>query len=960
VTAIAETVDRLLPQLPDPRTAQLLFDRLISENGSLERTFESDLGLLSDVLTIAAWSPLLATTLENNPQYVAWLQRERRVTRVRTREELGESLGRFALVNSQLNPHVMLARFRRRELLRIYLHDIRRTHTIVETTDEISSLADSILEYALKLCRQELDNRYGAPQSIDTQSRISGADFCIVALGKLGSCELNYASDIDLMFLFSEDGRTAVGGSRGQISNREYFGKLAQRLLRLIAESTGEGASYRIDVRLRPHGRHGALACSLVETLSYYESTAQDWELQALIRSRAAAGSKDLFAHFVESVEHRVYRSGISVADALENVRTAKSKIDIQRERSQKGFNVKLGHGGIREIEFIAQALQLAFGGDDAWLRTAHTLITLGRLAERDLISEREHSQLSDAYRFLRTLEHRLQMEHGLQTHTLPSEPSRRELIAKRMNFAGAEALAQFEAALTLHTENVHAVFARVFGGTVTGGMPTPRPALVSDTPLDRVFEVAAMAARVFTGHSRNEGDEYAVTRTSELFELEIAACANVQRALSSLERIASAFDKDIGTQPVNEHRLATLVRLIGASEFFAEIISGRPSLIHALPVSGRPTVPHDYAKELTDAIVAQNCFADELAALRLKWSELLIEIGAHDATNALDRAEVNRLLTKLASGAVDAGLLLAKREFERHHEALLEKPRVAMLGLGRLGSGGMDYGSDLDLIVVYEPAMPNLVNGLTQEQVYARLIEYFVSALSSVTREGVLYRVDLRLRPDGQKGPLAISSTAFLNYIEKRASIWEWLAYVKLRAAAGELEFGREIETKARARIYEAAGAIDVHQLAAETRRVRDRLQKAKAPRRHAGLNIKHGIGGMLDVYFAVRYLQLRDNVPDDGEDRTTRGMLERLRDAGSMDKEDFQRMFAGYGLLRSVDHQLRLIIGRSAIVPSADAPAFADIAYRLGYPTAEQLHNDLIVQMKHIRRSYDCIVST
>ena len=446
MTSLAEIVARLLVQLPDQRTAQLLFDRLIAENKSLERTFQRDSGLLSDVLTIAAWSPLLATTLENNPDYVTWLQRERAVTRVRTREELGESLGRFALINSQLNSHVMLARFRRRELLRTYLHDIRRTRTIVETTDELSSLADAILEYSLKLCRQELDNGYGSPQAIDAQGRISSAEFCVVALGKLGSRELNYASDIDLIFLFSEDGNTSAGGAGGPVSNREFFVRLAERLLRLVGEPTGEGASYRIDARLRPYGREGALAASLSEAVNYYQRAAQDWELQALIRARSSAGEPGVFSRFAELTEQRVYRSNVSVAEALRSVREAKETIDIQHERPEKGFNVKLGRGGIREIEFIAQALQLAYGGDDPWLRTQHTLVTLGRLAERNLISEREHSQISDAYHFLRALEHRLQMEHGLQTHALPLEPARRELVAKRMNYFGADALAEFEA----------------------------------------------------------------------------------------------------------------------------------------------------------------------------------------------------------------------------------------------------------------------------------------------------------------------------------------------------------------------------------------------------------------------------------------------------------------------------------------------------------------------------------
>ena len=959
MTTLAETVSRLLLPLPDARAAQLLFDRLLAGHASLERTFQRDPGLLSDVLTIAAWSPLLATTLENNPEYVTWLQRERKDARVRTREELGESLGRFALINSQLNSHIMLARFRRRELLRTYLHDIRRTRTIVETTDELSSLADAILEYGLKLCRQELDNRHGSPQVVDAQGRISTAEFCVVALGKLGSLELNYASDIDLIFLFSDEGTTAAGGTRGQITNREYFVKLAERLLRLVGEPTGEGASYRIDARLRPHGREGALACSVAEAVNYYQQRAADWELQTLIRARSAAGSMKPFSRFVGSVEDNVFRPNISVAQALGSVREAKQKIDIQHERSEKGFNVKLGRGGIREIEFIAQALELAFGGDDPWLRTAHTLVTLGRLAERNLISEREHSQLSDAYHFLRALEHRLQMEHGLQTHSVPIEAAKRELAARRMNFTGDNALPEFEAALKNHTDNVQAVFARVFAGATSKELPTPRPALIDDTTDDRAAEVARTAARLFSIKPGLRPDDDCSVGLTELLEHELAGSPNGARAMSFLSRIAAAFEKDKEATPVKPEQLATLIRLSSASEFFGEMIASRPSLIYSLPCGEQPLSQRDGESELRDAVAAQTSFADELTALRLKWSELLIEIGARDAAGTEDLAEINRALTELARGAANAALLAARRELERRHGTLGREPRIAILGLGRLGSGGMDYGSDLDVVVVYDAAAGLMVNGLTQEEAYARLTEYFVAALSSITREGVLYRVDLRLRPDGQKGPLATSSATFMNYLEKRAAVWEWLAYVKLRAAAGDVEFGSAIEMAARERIHELARQVDVRELAAETRRVRDRLQQAKAPRRHADLNIKHGAGGMLDVYFAARYLQLRDNVPDDGEDRTTRRVLQRLREVGAIAEENFQRMFTGYRLLRQVDHQLRLIVGRSATVPSHDATAFIEIASRLGYSTAKDLRDELVERMKNIRLAYDDIVT-
>src|SRR5438093_9008100 len=236
-------IEHLLRQLPESHAAQLLFNRLTDGHDVMLRLFQREPGLLSDVLAIAAWSPLLATTLEQNPDYVTWLQRERVSTRVRTREEMGESLARFALTNSQSDPHVVLARFRRRELLRTYLHDIRRSRTIVETTEELSNLADAILDYALKLSRQQLDNRFGAPQATDAQGRIIPAEFCIMALGKLGSFELNYSSDIDLVFLYSENGMTSAGGADGQLTNREYFVKLGERLMRFVSAQTGEGAA---------------------------------------------------------------------------------------------------------------------------------------------------------------------------------------------------------------------------------------------------------------------------------------------------------------------------------------------------------------------------------------------------------------------------------------------------------------------------------------------------------------------------------------------------------------------------------------------------------------------------------------------------------------------------------------------------------------------------------------------
>ncbi|HEY0384868.1 MAG TPA: hypothetical protein VGC64_02600, partial [Pyrinomonadaceae bacterium] len=844
-------IESLVRDLPDRTGARLFFERLQAEHPRAVKTLRRDQGLLSDVLALAAWSQHLGTTLVQHPDYLSWLARERGQTRVKTREEFGESLARFSLTNSQLDPQVLLARFRRRELLRIYLHDIRRTSTLIETTEQLSNLADAVLEHALSLARQDLDNRYGAPQCTDERGRTRTASFCIVALGKLGSLELNYASDIDLLFLYSDDGLTTGSGTRGETTNRQYFVKLAETVARLVGHPAGEGAAYRVDLRLRPYGRDGSLASSLDEAVRYYCESAQDWELQALIRSRAAAGSAQLYASFHARVLHRIYRTEETLAHALAQVKLAKQKIDRQHTSASLGFNVKLGRGGIREIEFIAQALQLARGGHDSWLRAAHTLISLGRLADRHFITERERTELSDAYMFLRALEHRLQMEHGLQTHSVPDDAAARALVARRLYFQGDEALPHFDRALQLHTSKVRAAYDRVFG-KVDQNPPDERddksvddtPSLSDETGLVGAHLLVARQpdtraiASVFAEHSLtgSAGQSTLVEAFEESLCESARVSLNPRRALQLAGRIASSLDKSTIREPLSVEKLGALVSLCGVSEYFGEMLASNPALMAALPegVAGAPL--RDYRALLRRAVETEQSFRAELSALRRAWASLLIEIGAEDAASRISMRESNRRQTELASASLDAGCLIACRELARRFQQLEREPQVAVLGLGRLGGGGMDYGSDLDVVLVYDETQPVPLAGLNQLEVYARFSELVVAALSSLTRDGSLYRVDLRLRPDGRNGPTCSGASAFTRYLQERAAPWEWLAYVKLRAVAGDLALGSRVEQEARSIIHRAARAIDAGALRAETRRVRERLEQERARSKRRG----------------------------------------------------------------------------------------------------------------------------
>ncbi len=948
-------IEKLITELPDREAARRFLDALAEKHAAAYEKLKKNAGLLSDVATLAAFSPLLATTLLQNPDYLWWLNRKRKDSGVRGKDDLLESLARFSLTNSQLEPQILFARFRRRELLRIYLRDIRRLATIAEITEEISNLADAILESALKLARREMDNRYGTPQQPDEKGRLTPARFCITALGKLGSRELNYSSDIDLLFLYSAEGTTfgvpfrvpALAGSsatkrpaeagtqnagtQNSLTNREYFVKLAQYVTKLVGEPSGEGGAYRVDLRLRPHGTLGSLALSVDDTVRYCESDARAWERQVLIRSRGCAGDIDLFKDFFARVEDRVFSKEESTRTALENVRRSKEKIDLENI-NRRGFNVKLGAGGIREIEFLAQALQLAHGGRDKWLRSPHTLISLSRLTDRKHIGKSELTELSNAYEFLRRTEHVLQMENGLQTHTVPDDGEKRAMLARRISFAGG---GDFERDIETHSRNVSRVFARVFE---------------AEPP-------ASAGGREVAGEHR--------TLTQSTFPA---------------TRVPPA---DAGGSALSPH--------------FASMLAAHPQLAAGLPGPDEEFVEPDYASEMIEAVESENDFGGRLSAMRQTWSRFLLEIVVADINEKITIREAKRLQTNLAEASIAAALRVTADELLKSRKLQFAGSEtgklkyagldIAILALGKLGGRGLDYDSDLDLIIAYFDPKKQ-IGGVTPVEYYSHAVEIFSTTLSSMTRDGSLYRVDLRLRPFGSKGLAAISIDSFLEYMSETAAIWEMLAFVKLRMAGGDPSLGRNVEIETRRIIHKRAAAIAESELKDETRRVRLALEKQRArpqrgwpaefgvpplggvftaggpakavtPNLRAGIDIKYGPGGMLDIYFAMRYLQLRYNVPDDANDRSTPFMLERLKSAGALLPSIHAEMVAGYEFLSTLDHNLRLTVGRITRVPLANNAALTTIAARMKLSSPADLLEQLTFHRLAIRNAFDSILS-
>ena len=903
----------LAASLPDPEAAERFYQELSSRAPETVARLSDKEGLLADLLTLSSFSPLLATTILQNPDYIWWLENHRSDTRPRNKEELIEALQSFSL-NEDSPFEVTLSRFKRRELLRVFLLDIKRLVTISETTDEISHLADAILEFALTESRQRVSHRYGVPLSNDGVE----STFAVVSLGKLGSRELNYSSDIDLLFIYSEEGETS-GGESGKITNKEFHIKMSEMLVKLVGTSMGEGSAYRVDMRLRPHGRVGPLAISLKDARRYYRDEARPWEKQMLIRARASAGDERIFKDFINSLSESIYPKDQIPSEALKNVRLSKELIDREQVNA-RGFNVKLGIGGIREIEFIAQALQLAFGSGDRWIRSPHTIKALNRLRDRGHISDEELVDLKNSYEFLRQVEHVLQMEHGLQTHSIPEDEEKQSLIARRIGLGDRMRL---KLELERHAKNVSLVFRRIFGEEVEKELALPIERRENE-PLDR----------------RSEQD----TLTPAL----------AKSLLNDLKRA-------IGKQVHSSDSIELLDALATKAPHFAERLIAMPWMFQSADSESRRSACSDAEVQLLmrRSIASESEYPTRMSAMRKVWTGIHFGIVCSEVMNEISHYESKRLQTVLAEASMECALRISA-------EDVLKRPLeisdigMAILGLGKLGGRGIDYGSDLDLVLIHDDYEPEEADGPSKTEIHTRISELFVNALSNVTRDGQVYRVDLRLRPDGRNGPMCSPAATIAEYFETRAAIWEWLAYLKVRNVGGVLSLGDDTEHRLRVLILERAASESIETLANETSRIRERLATERLRNLDSGtVDIKYGRGGLLDIYFASRFLQLAFGVDEIDGDRSTTRMLEHLKTVRPDLADDIETHQQGYEILSRIDHSLRLSQGRSTRLSLSNSHLSDSIRRTFPDFPLLDIRKELPELMRSVRFSFDRILS-
>ena len=897
-----------------------------------------------------------------------------------------------------------LRSFKQREMLRIAVRDLARLGNVMEITRELSDLADVCLDSVWQLCDQQLRARFGQPYHQDAEGHWQPTKFCVFGMGKLGGQELNYSSDVDVIFVYEDEGQVfktppANGKPAGQgLSNHQFFNRLSEAFIAEVGRLTSEGTFYRIDLRLRPEGDSGPLARSLASYENYYAQWGQTWERMMLIKTRCVAGDKALAAEFLEMIQSFRYPRSLGEG-VLREVAAMKDRIEKEVVKvGELERNVKLGRGGIREIEFVAQTLQLLNGGRFPFLQGTQTLPTLEKLVEYKLLAGGEARVLAEAYRFLRDVEHRLQMEDNLQTHTIPVSRSAQERLAALMDCAG---LKEFERARKRHTENVRRIYDKLLkndGEEIPAGLPHDFKGAEAEWKSileQNSFKQVDQALRLLNEFAYGPGYGHVSNRTAELalklLPRFFALCPKrdgrpessnkSQQLLSDPDRVLTRLDNFIsayGTRAMlfetwnsNPSLFELLVLLFDRSEFLAEIAIHTPDLVDELMLSGRLRQRKSAEETLADLRHGRNDADQRLWVRRYHQAELM-RIGLRDI---LGLADFEQNLTEL-SALADACLQYALEVVLRENK--LNKPPLAIIGLGKLGGAEINYGSDLDLIFVTDADARELPK-------FQRIAAEVMDLLSSRTELGIAFVTDARLRPDGEKGLLVNTLEAFEDYYRKRAQLWEIQSISRTRPVAGNLELGKRFQnivgaltdfraenvkagfatnssapkkviskksslgkSKSGARVITSGLAAFNPNWKSQIHHMRQRIEKERTPPGQDALAIKTGAGGLMDAEFTAQTLCLANG----WQEANTLRALVRGKDSKML--PDAGVLIDNYRQLRRVEGILRRwSFERETVLPVDEAP-FCRVAIRCGFATAEELRAALANYRRAIRRAY------
>ncbi len=916
---------------------------------------------------IAAFSPFLWQLASEDPaRLLAVLQADADVHLQQLLASTGAAVDASADDGEVMR---LLRRMKAEAALLIALADIGEKWPVVRVTRALSELADAALTAALRhlLRANAAAGRITLP---DPARPEAGCGLAILAMGKMGALELNYSSDIDLIVLFDPAPTLAP-----EVEPGLFYIRIARGLVKFLQERTVDGYVFRVDLRLRPDPASTQIAVSTLAALAYYESIGQNWERAAMIKARVAAGDRAVGEALLKELVPFIWRKYLDYA-AIADVHAMKRQMHAYRghdEIAVEGHNIKLGRGGIREIEFFVQTQQLIAGGRHPELRGRETLTMLATLAAGGWIGEEAAHDLADAYCFLRRVEHRLQMIADEQTHTLPADPAALDRFARFLGFAGRD---RFADALLGHMRKVQGHYARLFEDAGKGerlrlefpdGADDPRTldALVG-LGFKNPLEISAIVRRWFAEDVPALRGEFAKSHFAELVPLLIEHAANGENP----DRTLVAFDRFLGAVHGggrlfslllrNPDLLALLTLALGTAPRLADIVARHPQVMDALidpaffgavPDAGK--LAAEFARSSGEA----RSYEDFLDRASSFGQEHMFLIGARILSGSVSAEQAGAAYARLADVLIGAVHRAVEQSFAALHGRLPEQ-QSAVLALGKLGGREMTAGSDLDLILVYDFAGEHPASDgprpLTGFQYFARFTQRLISALTAQTNYGALYHVDMRLRPSGRSGPVATQIDGFRAYHDVDAWTWEHMALTRARVVSASPGFAARVEAVVRDTLTRKRDRASIAADVAEMRQAIAREKGEGEP-----WDLKYAAGGLVDLEFIAQYLQLvHAAARPDILDTSTARALDKAWAAGLLAAEDADVLRPAARLYHNLTQVLRLCLAGPFDPKSAGSELLRLLARAADLPNFATLEPHLADTQAKVRASFMRIV--
>jgi glutamate-ammonia-ligase adenylyltransferase len=855
------------------------------------------------LLHLFAVSGICATRLTQDPDSLLWLCQPQICCAPRSYAEMLGYLRRSA-GNSVADHGFSALRFwKGREMTRIALRELANVASLEETTGELSQVAEICIRNVFEHWNTELRERYGSPK----------AEFAILALGKLGGGELNHSSDVDLLFLYSEEGQLTA-----HISYHEFFNRLGKRILETFSTRHPAGSLFRVDLRLRPEGSAGPLARSLESMENYYAGFGETWERLALIKARGIAGSRELAYEFLRQHQPFIYPKSAS-PDLLDEIANIKRRIERDMVGADKlERDVKLGRGGIREIEFIVQTLQLIHGARHPFLQESSMLKALRALRQLDLLPREEVLTCDNTYRFLRRVEHRLQIEAEQQTHIVPRDPEALRRLALSLRFSSSQ---DFTAALQERMRAVRPIFQRIISGTSTA------PARSPEADDLEIFNDQKRAAKALSDLVQGAASFHIAPRTRQIFRKLrpallgwLAKTADPDTTLNQFVRLVEGYGLRslfFELLVANPRLLELVVKTFDASHFASELLIRRPQLLEDItrdPTFGEPrSVPENLRR--LDSLGAD---ANNLDPIRAYRQRQLLRIILLDVLGLVPPAATFAELSDVAEACL---VFITK---------LLASEQLTIIALGKFGGREINYGADLDVLFVGKDV---------------RAAQNLMTAMAQPTAEGNIWSLDARLRPEGEKGPLVCSLETYESYYASRAQPWELQALTRSRAVSGPLqnEF-IEIAKRAWRRACQDAELL---------MKIDDMLERIRRERGSGSdfLDLKTGNGGIIEAEFLVQALQMRGNIWEQNWERA----VDRLHERGHLGKSDVAKLKNSYAFLRRCELVLRRYDNRGVSTLPSDPDEQGKFAIRLGYREFDAFRHDYLDARDAIHTLYE-----